>query len=404
MEETYTKYEIDNLIIVGGESSKKKYPGPTVNETLDAINKNLNDNSCNILCGGISIPSRSNESKNLIDKSFHGSEFFTTQVIYDSDNVININHFDGEIIIDIKSTNPTLKHKKELENKILDNLKKSYSEDYNYKLNINIVKPTIPQNANRLDNIKNIIAISSAKGGVGKSTLTANIACSLKKMGFKVGVLDADIYGPSMHIMFDLVGSKPLAVNVDGKSKMSPIESYGIKILSIGFFTNMDQAVVWRGPMASKALNQLIFDADWGELDFLLVDLPPGTGDIHLSIMQKISINGALIISTPQIVALADARKGVSMYQQENINIPVLGIVENMAYYQLPNDDTKHYIFGKDGAKNLAEDFKIPFLGEIPIIQQIRESADVGRPLSIDEDSATAVSYTHLTLPTSDLV
>ena len=317
--------------------------------------------------------------------------------IIDSDNVININHFDGEIIIDIKSTNPTLKHKKELENKILDNLKKSYSEDYNYKLNINIVKPTIPQNANRLDNIKNIIAISSAKGGVGKSTLTANIACSLKKMGFKVGVLDADIYGPSMHIMFDLVGSKPLAVNIDGKSKMSPIESYGIKILSIGFFTNMDQAVVWRGPMASKALNQLIFDADWGELDFLLVDLPPGTGDIHLSIMQKISINGALIISTPQIVALADARKGVSMYQQENINIPVLGIVENMAYYQLPKDDTKHYIFGKDGAKNLAEDFKIPFLGEIPIIQQIRESADVGRPLSIDEDSATAVIYDEIT-------
>ena len=317
--------------------------------------------------------------------------------IIDSDNVININHFDGEIIIDIKSTNPTLKHKKELENKILDNLKKSYSEDYNYKLNINIVKPTIPQNANRLDNIKNIIAISSAKGGVGKSTLTANIACSLKKMGFKVGVLDADIYGPSMHIMFDLVGSKPMAVNVDGKSKMSPIESYGIKILSIGFFTNMDQAVVWRGPMASKALNQLIFDADWGELDFLLVDLPPGTGDIHLSIMQKISINGALIISTPQIVALADARKGVSMYQQENINIPVLGIVENMAYYQIPNDDTKHYIFGKDGAKNLAEDFKIPFLGEIPIIQQIRESADVGRPLSIDEDSATAFIYDEIT-------
>ena len=163
-------------------------------------------------------------------------------------------------------------------------------------------------------------------------------------MGFSVGVLDADIYGPSMHIMFDLVGSKPLAVNVDGKSKMSPIESYGIKVLSIGFFTNMDQAVVWRGPMASKALNQLIFDADWGNLDFLLVDLPPGTGDIHLSIMQKISINGALIISTPQIVALADARKGVSMYQQDNINIPVLGIVENMAYYKTENDNVKHYI------------------------------------------------------------
>ena len=317
--------------------------------------------------------------------------------IIDSHDIININHFDKEIIIDINSTNPTLKHKKELEKKVLENLNENYSKDFTYKLNINVVKPTISQNVNRLENIKNIIAISSAKGGVGKSTLTANIACSLKKMGFSVGVLDADIYGPSMHIMFDLVGSKPLAVNVGGKSKMSPIESYGIKVLSIGFFTNMDQAVVWRGPMASKALNQLIFDADWGNLDFLLVDLPPGTGDIHLSIMQKISINGALIISTPQIVALADARKGVSMYQQDNINIPVLGIVENMAYYKTENDNVKHYIFGKDGAKNLAEDFKIPFLGEIPIIQQIRESADVGRPLAVDDDSDVALIYNEIT-------
>ena len=192
-----------------------------------------------------------------------------------------------------------------------------------YLLNFKPKAKNINDGTNKLKNVKNIIAISSAKGGVGKSTITANIAVTLSKMGFKVGILDADIYGPSMPIMFDLVGRKPLAVDVDGKSKMKPLESYGVKILSIGFFTSMDQAVIWRGPMATKALNQLIFDADWKELDFLLIDLPPGTGDIHLSIIQKLSVNGSIVISTPQIVALADARKGISMYRQENINIPI---------------------------------------------------------------------------------
>ena len=195
-----------------------------------------------------------------------------------------------------------------------------------YLLNFKPKVKNINDGTNKLNNVKNIIAISSAKGGVGKSTITANIAVTLSKMGFKVGILDADIYGPSMPIMFDLVGRKPLAVEVDGKSKMKPLESYGVKILSIGFFTSMDQAVIWRGPMATKALNQLIFDADWKELDFLLIDLPPGTGDIHLSIIQKLSVNGSIVISTPQIVALADARKGISMYRQENINLSLIHI------------------------------------------------------------------------------
>ena len=237
-------------------------------------------------------------------------------------------------------------------------------------------------------NISNIIAISSGKGGVGKSTVTANLAVSLSKMGFKVGILDADIYGPSIPEMFDVSGQKPLAVDVDGKSKMKPIENYGVKILSIGFFTKIDQAVIWRGPMASKALNQMIFDADWGVLDFLLVDLPPGTGDIHLSIMQSLPISGAVVISTPQKIALNDARKGVSMFKKENINVPVLGIIENMAYFtpkELP--ENKYYLFGKEGAKNLSLDLRIPFLGEIPIIQSVREAADFGRPAAMQEST-----------------
>ncbi|HMR17590.1 MAG TPA: Mrp/NBP35 family ATP-binding protein, partial [Mariniflexile sp.] len=213
---------------------------------------------------------------------------------------------------------------------------------------------------------------------------TSNLAVTLAKMGFKVGVLDADIYGPSIPIMFDVENERPLAINMDGKSKMKPVENYGVKVLSIGFFTQPDQAVVWRGPMAAKALNQMIFDAHWGELDFMLIDLPPGTGDIHLSIMQSLPITGAVIVSTPQNVALADAKKGVAMFQQESIDVPVLGIIENMAYFtpaELPNN--KYYIFGKEGAKNLATDLQVPFLGELPLVQSIREAGDVGRPAAL---------------------
>ena len=319
--------------------------------------------------------------------------------ILHEDQIVNINNFSNEILIDVIPSNPTHKAKIDLSNKIIDFLKSEYNPDLNYKVEFKpIPKSVESEPTEHLSNVKNIIAISSAKGGVGKSTITANIAVTLSNMGFKVGILDADIYGPSMHIMFDLVGRKPLAVDIKGKSKMQPIESFGIKVLSIGFFTKMDQAVIWRGPMATKALNQLIFDADWGDLDFMLVDLPPGTGDIHLSIMQKISVNGAVVVSTPQIVALADARKGVSMYRQENINIPILGIVENMSYY-IPDSKTqeKHYIFGKDGAKNMALDFDIPFLGEVPILQGIREAGDVGRPGALQDDSNVREIFSEMT-------
>jgi ATP-binding protein involved in chromosome partitioning len=216
-------------------------------------------------------------------------------------------------------------------------------------------------------------------------------------MGFKVGVLDADIYGPSMPLMFDVTYERPLSVQVDGKSKMKPVNNYGVQLLSIGFFTKPDQAVIWRGPMASKALNQMIFDADWGELDFLLIDLPPGTGDIHLSILQALPVTGAVVVSTPQTVALADARKGVAMFQQDSIQVPVLGIVENMSYFtpdELP--DNKYYIFGKDGAKYLAEDLKTPFLGGLPLVQGVREAGDVGRPVAL-QGGVLASAFTDIT-------
>ena len=234
---------------------------------------------------------------------------------------------------------------------------------------------------------------SSGKGGVGKSTITANLAVTLSDLGYKVGVVDADIYGPSMHIMFDLEGSTPESITVDGKSKIKPLENYGVKLLSIGFFAQSTQAVVWRGPMASKALNQLIWDAHWGELDYLLIDLPPGTGDIHLSLVQSIPVTGAVVVSTPQSIALADAKKGVHMFQMENINVPVLGIVENMAYFtpeELPNN--KYYIFGKEGAKNLAEQINVDVLGEIPLVQSVREAGDIGRPAVLQGETKAAIA------------
>ena len=293
--------------------------------------------------------------------------------------------------------------KKKTEAEITKVIKANVSEAIQVKINLKVEKPAVKENPNKIrgkeiPNIKNIIAIASGKGGVGKSTITANTAISLAKMGFNVGVLDADVYGPSQHIMFDVEKAKPLSVNIEGRSKMKPVESYGVKLLSLGFFTDPGQAVIWRGPMASKALNQLIFDADWGTLDFLLIDLPPGTGDVHLSIVQALPISGAVIVSTPQNIALADAKKGVAMFQQENINVPVLGIIENMAYFT-PEEllDNKYYIFGKDGAKNLAEDIKTKFLGEIPLVQSIRESGDVGRPVAMQNGTVLEKSFNEIT-------
>jgi len=306
-------------------------------------------------------------------------------------SVKNVVVFGNEIIIDLEVINPTLQSKNSTKKQLFEFLKEKLNKEIELKINFIVKKPSenkIYNSERKIENISNVIAVSSGKGGVGKSTITSNLAVSLSKMGFSVGILDADIYGPSIPLMFDISNQKPLAVNVNGKSKMKPIENYGVKILSIGFFTKSDEAVIWRGPMASKALNQMIFDADWGKLDFLLIDLPPGTGDIHLSIMQSLPISGAIIVSTPQVVALSDARKGVSMFKKENINVPVLGLIENMSYFtplELPKN--KYYLFGKDGAKNLASDLKIPFLGDLPIIQSIREAGDFGRPASMQDDT-----------------
>ena len=317
--------------------------------------------------------------------------------------VTNVMTFADEVVVDITMATPALHIKKRAEADIIKTIQEKVSLEAKVQVNITVQAPAKPSNPNLIKGkpiagIKNIIAIASGKGGVGKSTVTANLAITLSKMGFKVGVLDADIYGPSIPIMFDLANERPLSVNVDGKSKMKPVENYGVKVLSIGFFTKPDQAVIWRGPMASKALNQLIFDAAWGELDFMLLDLPPGTGDIHLSIMQSLPITGAVVVSTPQTVALADAKKGVAMFQQESIDVPVLGIIENMAYFtpaELP--DNKYYIFGKQGAKHLAEDSKIPFLGELPLIQSIREAGDAGHPVALQDGTAIAEIFIDIT-------
>ncbi|MDC3269024.1 Mrp/NBP35 family ATP-binding protein [Flavobacteriaceae bacterium] len=319
----------------------------------------------------------------------------------DSGAVKNIVVFADEVIIDITISNPTLQAKKRTEVDIMKVIHDNVYEKAKITVNVKVEAAAKPKNeikGSPIPGIQNIVAVASGKGGVGKSTVTANLAVTLSKMGFKVGILDADIYGPSIPIMFDVVNERPLAVNVDGVSKMKPVENYGVKVLSIGFFTKPDQAVVWRGPMASKALNQMIFDAAWGNLDFLLIDLPPGTGDIHLSIMQSLPITGSVVISTPQNVALADAKKGVAMFQQDSINVPVLGIIENMSYFtpeELP--ENKYYIFGKDGAKNLAEDLQVPFLGDIPLVQSIREAGDIGRPAALQNGSPLELAFENLT-------
>lgn len=310
----------------------------------------------------------------------------------ESGAVSNVMTFGDEVVVDLVLSTPALHIKKRAEVDVMKVIHDQVYDKAKVKVNIKVETPEKPEiKGKAIPGIKNIVAISSGKGGVGKSTVTANIAASLANMGFKVGVLDADIYGPSMPIMFDVENAKPISVQVDGKSKMKPISAYGVEILSIGFFTKGDQAIIWRGPMAAKALNQMIFDADWGELDFLLVDLPPGTGDIHLSIMQSLPITGAVVVSTPQAVALADAKKGVSMFMSDSINVPVLGIVENMAYFtpaELP--ENKYYIFGENGAKNLSQDLDVPFLGEVPIVQSIREAGDYGRPAALQNDTVVA--------------
>ena len=254
--------------------------------------------------------------------------------------------------------------------------------------------------SNRLDakeilkDVKNIIAVVSGKGGVGKSTVAANLALALAEKGAKVGLMDADIYGPSQHIMFGIRGERPLMKDDGGKGKIVPIERYGIKVMSIGLLIDEKQAVVWRGPMVSSAIKQFVGDVEWGELDYLVIDMPPGTGDIHLTVVQNVPVTGVVVVTTPQLVALADAQKGIAMFGQAQLKTPIIGLVENMSYFtpfELP--ENKYYIFGKDGGKHLAEDFDIPFLGQIPIVQGIREGGDIGVPVMIGDDTITKAAF-----------
>ena len=254
-----------------------------------------------------------------------------------------------------------------------------------------------PEPGKMLPQVKNVIAVSSGKGGVGKSTVAANLAVALSKLGYKVGLLDADIFGPSVPKMFQVEDARPYAETVDGRDLIVPVEKYGIELLSIGFFVDPDQATLWRGGMASNALKQLIGDANWGDLDYFLIDLPPGTSDIHLTMVQTLAITGAIVVSTPQEVALADARKGISMFTGEKINVPVLGLVENMSWFtpaELP--ENKYYLFGKEGGKRLAEELNIPLLGQIPIVQSICEGGDSGKPVALNPDSITGQAFQKL--------
>lgn len=338
--------------------------------------------------------------KNIYEALEHITAPGEGKSLIESGAVTNVVVFGKEVLVDVTISNPSLQAKKKIEVEIMKVIHDRVDEKIDVKVNVKVEVQEKPQRirGNEIPGIKNILAIASGKGGVGKSTITANMAVSLAKMGFSVGVLDADVYGPSMPLMFDVAKERPLSVQVDGRSKMKPIENYGVKLLSLGFFTNPNEAVIWRGAMASKALNQMIFDANWGELDFLLVDLPPGTGDIHLSMVQAVPITGAIIVSTPQNIALADAKRGVAMFEQENIKVPVLGIIENMSYFtpeELP--DNKYYIFGKDGAKFLAEDLGTSLLGEIPLVQSIREAGDVGHPVALQEDSVLERAFNDAT-------
>ena len=304
----------------------------------------------------------------------------------------------GRVVLTVYASNPALHARKRMQEAVEFNLRRVFGQDLEVTCTVKGL-PAENRSEHRkiLPEVKHIIAVASGKGGVGKSTVTANLAGGLAKLGYKVGIVDGDIYGPSMPTMFDVVGERPTMIDVDGKALINPVMSYGIKILSIGFFTNQDEAVVWRGPMASKALTQLFTDAYWGELDYLLIDLPPGTGDIHLSLVQTVPLDGVVIVSTPQEVALADARKGVQMFKLDTINVPIVGLVENMAWFtpaELP--ENKYYIFGKDGCKTLALELNVPLLAQIPIVQSIREGGDSGNPIAINENSLIGQSFVHL--------
>lgn len=309
----------------------------------------------------------------------------------------NIQIEENKLSFSVVLTTPACPLKEHLESECRKYLTEAFSEE----LEITIVmtsRVTTPRaDMDFLPNVKNIIAVSSGKGGVGKSTVCVNLALALAKQGAKVGILDADIYGPSIPIMFNLEGQRPPVIETDGKHKILPIEQYGVKTLSIGFLVAGPQAVVWRGPMVSSAIRQFVTDCEWGELDYLFIDLPPGTGDIHLSIISMAKPTSAIVVTTPQDVALADARKGIDMFKSPTVNIPVAGVVENMSYFT-PEDapEKKYYIFGKGGGERIAEEFDLKLLGELPLIAKVREDSDSGMPTVLQGNFAEATPYYHL--------
>lgn len=303
--------------------------------------------------------------------------------------VKDITVVDKKVSFTVVLTTPACPLKETIRQDCEQAVRKVVAADVTIDIHMTSSVTTLRDNAPLLPGVKNIVAVASGKGGVGKSTVTSNLAVALAKAGAKVGLIDADIYGPSIPTMFNCEHEQPTVTQVNGKNIIIPIEQYGVKLISIGFLAPADSAVIWRGPMASSALKQFFSDAEWGELDYLLIDLPPGTSDIHLTMVQTVPVTGAVIVTTPQKVALADARKGVAMFKQPQINVPILGIVENMAYFtpeELP--DNKYYIFGKDGGQNLAEKYNVPLLGQIPLVQGIRESGDSGLPAALKEGPA----------------
>jgi ATP-binding protein involved in chromosome partitioning len=318
-----------------------------------------------------------------------GKDLVTLNMIQDIE--INGNDVSFTIVL----TTPACPMKDLMGNASTNAIKLLVNKEANVKVNFTsntTTKRTDPGTV--LPKVKNIIAVVSGKGGVGKSTVAANLALALSQSGAKVGLLDADIYGPSVPIMFGVRGERPLMMDMDGKGMIAPLERYGIKLISIGLLVDEKNAVVWRGPMASSAIKQFVTDVYWGELDYLVVDMPPGTGDIHLTLMQTVPVTGAVIVTTPQDVALADAKKGIAMFGQAQMNVPVIGLVENMSYFtpaELP--DNKYYIFGKDGGKRLADEYDIPFLGQIPIVQSIREGGDMGVPVMMGDDMVTKKAF-----------
>ena len=303
---------------------------------------------------------------------------------------------DDFIKVIVKSSNPAMHARKRMQEAVEFAFERAFGSEVKSEVKVVPIatEDRTVDTRKVLPGVTHVIAVASGKGGVGKSTVSANFAVALSQLGYKVGICDADIYGPSVPTMFGVANEKPIAVEQNGTQMMQPVEAHGVKVLSIGFFADPDQAIVWRGPMASRALNQLFSDATWGDLDFMIIDLPPGTGDIHLSLVQNVPLTGAVIVSTPQEVALADARKGVGMFNLDAVNVPVLGMIENMSFFIPPDaPDKKYHIFGRDGVKRLADSMEIPFLGELPLMQTVREAGDVGRPAVMQTESEAAAAF-----------